>query len=437
MREAFASEAEETAAASQPIRSPPAPVELRTRIAELNEKLSTLRIKLQAKNEQIKKHNKSIKRLRSLWPLQSYVGFANLCVSHADRLMADVIVCHGVETLLAGQQLRATAGGKLICDVIEIPSFALRAQARPWGPPVLSVIDASAEQYLRTCEALMTVSSPLAAALAQYSRPVHVFPNYRRAAPIARSDALRERLGLAPQDTIVVAACTITQGLENVIRALPELDTRFHLVTIGRISPAQYQQDISSLMDALGLNARVHMLEKVPFEELGPLLSGADLGLVVLNEAIVNHQVSLPNRVFDYVSAGVPFCSPPIPAIKAVIEEFGLGLVTEESPQAWAASIAFMAGDLARFRAKVEAARQALSWEAIEDQFLRALSDANSITFLGLEDLRRNQRTLRMAQTLAAAGVRVTLCCSCAAGPAESPAQAPYTELIFPWIPAI
>jgi glycosyltransferase involved in cell wall biosynthesis len=405
--------------------------QLRARVEELRGKLSFVRQRLASKEEALKRKNYQLKLLTDLRPLPLHIDFANLCLSHAEKLRAEVYICHGVQTLLAAMPLRAAMGGRVVCDVIDTPSFGDRALEPPWALPIRALLDASVREFLRNCDDIFTVSSPLAECLAGYGPRVHVFPNCHRRSSADSNDELRRRLGLAEGDKVIAAACTITHGLEDVVQALAALPENIHLVTIGKTKPESYQEKISSLVHALKLDGRYHALGKVPFEEFHGLLSGADMGIVVLTHDILNHRVSLPNRVFDYLSSGVPFCSPKIAAIEELITRFGIGMITECSPQGWRDSIVGMMDNIEQFRENVAAAAEQFSWEAMEDSFCKSLEGARSVTFLGHSDLRQNQRTLRMARTLSARNIQVTFCCRGQDSARQPEPNAAYSELIF------
>ena len=67
-------------------------------------------------------------------------------------------------------------------------------------------------------------------------------------------------------------------------------------------------------------------------------ISGADLGLIVLDTRIFNNRLSLPNRIFDYMASGLPVCCPEIPDIARILRAHDMGVVVGPLDAAgWAA----------------------------------------------------------------------------------------------------
>jgi len=51
-----------------------------------------------------------------------------------------------------------------------------------------------------------------------------------------------------------------------------------------------------------------------------------------------------------------------------------------------------------------------MNWESLEDNLYSALGSPASVTFLGIKSLTENNRTLRMAESLAKRKVKVIIC---------------------------
>jgi hypothetical protein len=162
---------------------------------------------------------------------------------------------------------------------------------------------------------------------------------------------------------------------------------------------------------SLGLKERIHFFDFVPYEKLTSISSSADIGLIVRDPEIINNYVSLPNRVFDYIASGLPFCSPEIPDIANVINSFNVGKVVDEiTPEGWAAAIKYSVERSEEMKINVLSLASNLTWESKEPEILDKFSQASEITFLGMGDLTKNNRTKRIALTLAKSGKKVKIC---------------------------
>ena len=72
---------------------------------------------------------------------------------------------------------------------------------------------------------------------------------------------------------------------------------------------------------------RIQFLGQVPPEELPVLTRQADVGLVMLENLGLSYYYALPNRIGDFVAAGVPMVVSDMPEMAAVVRKYGVGEV--------------------------------------------------------------------------------------------------------------
>ena len=125
-------------------------------------------------------------------------------------------------------------------------------------------------------------------------------------------------------------AVNVGRGIEWVIDAMPYLDNVVYCIA----GTGDIYDEIKFKIDTMGLNDRVILLGRIPFEELYKYTFSADLGLCLLENRGLNYYYSLPNRVFDFALANVPILATDFPEIRNVVEKYKLGvLVSNYSPQ--------------------------------------------------------------------------------------------------------
>ena len=341
--------------------------------------------------------------------INRYLAFAQMVGDRAEECRADVYIGHGVQALPAVDRLKQLNGGLAACDVIEIPSFAKRAVPSKLDPSVLKMIDHGLAGYLREADFLVTVGWALGDLISADHPDVRVIPNYRRYEEFPRNTKIREEFRIPDHAAVVLCISTITSGFGDVLRALARLDDSVHLVTIGKFVPDAYREEIENLRDTLKLQDRVHFRGAIPYEELGPFCSGADVGLIVLDPSIPNNHISLPNRLFDYLAANVPIVSPMMPDIYRVISEHECGVTIDNiTPAAWVDGIRQALAQKDAMRRNAAAAAAKLTWESLEEDALhKAYNNAGTVTFVGFNNLAQNNRTMRIAASLANRGVTV------------------------------
>ena len=77
---------------------------------------------------------------------------------------------------------------------------------------------------------------------------------------------------------------------------------------------------------------RIMFLGRVDPNQLHALTTKADMGVCLLEDLGLSYRCALPNRVGDFVQAGVPLLATGFVEIQRVIEHYGIGATTEACP---------------------------------------------------------------------------------------------------------
>lgn len=140
-----------------------------------------------------------------------------------------------------------------------------------------------------------------------------------------------------PNNIVYVGGITAIRGIREMVQAvelLPET-LKARLCLAGAFSPAELYNDICA-MPGWG---RVEFLGWQTREKVGALLGHARIGLVLFHPA-PNHFDAQPNKLFEYMSAGVPVIASDFPLWRKIIEGAGCGLVADPlDPYAIASAI--------------------------------------------------------------------------------------------------
>ena len=76
---------------------------------------------------------------------------------------------------------------------------------------------------------------------------------------------------------------------------------------------------------------RITFLGRLMPEELEKITPKASVGLVMLEDMGLSYHYALPNRIGDFVAAGVPMVVSDLPEMARVVREFGVGEVIESA----------------------------------------------------------------------------------------------------------
>ena len=353
--------------------------------------------------------------------INRYLRFARNCLDIADELKADVYCGHGVMPMPAIAALQEAVGGLSVCDAIEIPAFSKRAVTSTWHPTTLRMIDMAMESYLRYSDYIVTVGWALGSLLQPINPDVRVLPNYRYQEKVKPNTIFREKFGLSPDHKVILSISTIASGFENVLEALQKLPSNIHLVCMGKFVPSTYEEEVMNLVDKLGVRERAHFMGFVPYNELADTAGGADIGLIIRDPSIPNNQISLPNRVFDYMMSGLPIVSPFMPDIDKIITENNFGVsIPDMECNSWVDGISSALFQKDEMRKNALRAARKLTWESLESSLPEIFGSPKTITFLGFSDLTKNNRTMRIAKSLAKHGIKVKI-----AGPVSKKVKLP------------
>ncbi len=115
------------------------------------------------------------------------------------------------------------------------------------------------------------------------------------------------------------------RGLEEIISAMQFIDSAVLLI----IGFGKVEDDLKDLVREKNLQDKVVFYGKVPFEDLFSYTVQADIGLVLEKPLGLSFTYSLPNKLFDYIHAGVPIIASPLVEVKRIMSEADIGVIIE------------------------------------------------------------------------------------------------------------
>lgn len=195
----------------------------------------------------------------------------------------------------------------------------------------------------------------------------------RHFANVCPRDAARERLGLRPEDRVVVYAGQLRpeKGVDVLVRAAATLKN-ITVVIVG--GEATDRERLRRLMLELDTH-NVVLLDYVPAAEVPLYLNAASvLVLPHSGKVAASAKYTCPLKLFEYMAAGVPIVASELPAVSEIIRHGENGwLVKPDSPAALAEGLRHLienpgrASDMAR-RAAREA--EGYTWERRAERIL-------------------------------------------------------------------
>ncbi len=249
-------------------------------------------------------------------------------------------------TMSAGVLAKLVCRCALVYDSHEL--WAERNGRWEWQPWLI----ACEWLFVRFADTVITTSPGHARALAERYRipmPTVVRNLPEQIAPPRDRDAPTERT------LAYVGGLMPGRGLEQAIDALALL----HSVRLRAIGPGArgYRQGLIDRAARLGVADRLELCDPVLPAELVGELAGADVGLCLIQPVCRSYALALPNKLFEYVAAGLPVLCSDLPVMAGVVRGAGLGeVVPHQDPAAIAVGALKLldggpdiAADVARF----------------------------------------------------------------------------------------
>jgi glycosyltransferase involved in cell wall biosynthesis len=293
------------------------------------------------------------------------------------RMPADIYHAHDDNALAACYVAARWHRKLLIFDAHEFPLNSLSDKRRSW----LSALFINLfTRMIRNCAGIITVSSPIAQEICYlYHIPqVSLIRNLPVYQALPKSNRLRQHLGLSPSVKVALFQGNIdpNRGLDKLVHTAKFLDRDIVVVMMGKgvgVTPSE----LEALAESEGVTDRIRIIPPVPYEELLNWTASADIGLIVSSpDYSLNVRMSLPNKLFEYLMAGLPVLSSQLPAVAEVINTYDVGqVVSSLAPTEIAAAINAMLEDQAALermhRNALEAAQHEFYWEKEQLQLLQ------------------------------------------------------------------
>ncbi len=134
----------------------------------------------------------------------------------------------------------------------------------------------------------------------------------------------REKLELPVGKSILIlqgSGINVDRGSEELIQAMEYIDDAVLLIIGG----GDVINKLKFMVVELGIKDKVIFKPRLPYNEMMQYTAVADLGLTFDKSTNLNYKFSLPNKLFDYIQAGVPVISSSLPEIEKVINQFDVG----------------------------------------------------------------------------------------------------------------
>jgi glycosyltransferase involved in cell wall biosynthesis len=290
---------------------------------------------------------------------------------------ADVVVAHDLTALPAGQRLAEAWGVPLVYDAHE-----LYEEQVAFSPNQRRMLRRVERELLSHCDLAFTVNDSIADEMQhRYGRRPVVLPNAVDAPadfdPAARHDRLRRHFGIPDDVPVLIYQGGLLPGrnIEALVEAVGLVGDR--PLALALVGGGPLRGDIERLISRNGLRDRVFLKTDVDWSDIAQWTASADVGIIPYPDADLNARYCTPNKLYEYVQAGVPILANDLPELRRHVRDTGFGLTAAmPDASAIAAAIVEMLSDaqrLRQMRAAILSRRDESSWRRASEDYLRQL----------------------------------------------------------------
>jgi len=284
---------------------------------------------------------------------------------------ADLLVSNDLDTLLANYLASKIKRVQLVYDTHEYYTETPELVDRP---RVQSFWRSIEKWIFPKLKYVYTVNGSIANLYKDaYGVDVKVVRNVPETKPVLNKRS-RASMGLPEDKKIILlqgAGINIQRGAEEMLEAMQYIDDAVFMIVGG----GDVLGKLKEMTVELGLEHKVLFIPKQALDTVWEYTVQADLGVTLDKDTNPNYRYSLPNKLFDYMQAGVPVLASPLVELKKIIEEYQIGTtIDNHDPRHIAGKINEIfanAGVLEHWKENLTFASKALCWEKEEETLIQ------------------------------------------------------------------
>ena len=174
------------------------------------------------------------------------------------------------------------------------------------------------------------------------------------------------------------AGINIDRGAEELLDAMSFINGALLLI----IGSGDVWTTLENKVKTNDLKCMVMLIHKIPKNELMHYTYNADLGLSIDKNTNLNYYYSLPNKIFDYLQAGVPILASRLPEIEKIITKYEVGdFIDSHEPNAIASKIneLLFSDKLVNYKSNVAIVNSQINWHHEKKKLAAVIKEATDL----------------------------------------------------------
>ena len=274
-------------------------------------------------SNELDQRNYNTKRMRLLFEsgVLFYAEFQIRLFVYLLFKKSDLLFANDLDTLLPNFIKSKLSGSELIYDSHELFCEVPELKNHPFKKRIWEFLERKIIPRLKHC---ITVNESIAKWFTEkYNVKFHVVRNIGNP-PEKIVLKTRKELGI-PEDKKMIliqgAGINIDRGAEECVEAMGYLND----VLLFIIGSGDVIDILKQITKEKKLEDKIIFIDKIPSRELVHFTSVADLGLMLDKDTNMNYRFSLPNKLFDFVNAGIPLLSSKLVELESFIRKYNIG----------------------------------------------------------------------------------------------------------------
>ncbi len=254
----------------------------------------------------------------------NYINFLKFAYNLKNKVMAKVYYASDLYSLIVANIIKRP-DTEVIYDSREIFSALGTLSKSSWKQKIWSYLEIINVRNIKD----IVVSGELDAEYLNNYLPsrhnYHIIKNFPNLQPVHKNNYLRDYFNISEDKHILIYQGVLLEG-RGILPTLKFIKTTDELVLV-LIGDGAFKSDIEKIIKEEKLENKVFIHNQVPYNQLLSITASADIGLSLIEPISFSYTLALPNKLFEYVLAGLPVLVSDLPAMKDFVTQTKAGEV--------------------------------------------------------------------------------------------------------------
>lgn len=251
-----------------------------------------------------------------------YLKFAKILLKELSKTKADIYFAEDIYTLPFVYFIARKRKAKIYYNSRELYAFLGGLRNRPYLQKLVKAIE---NYFIKKVDLVLTTGEMDSKFLENFygiknTLVIRNIPLFQRP---ERKINFREEYGI-PEDKLIM----LYQGVLLEGRGLPlifQTMQNINEVVLVLLGDGEQKNNFKKIASSLGVSERIIFAGTIKQGDLINYTAGADIGLSLIENISISYYHALPNKLFEYIMAGLPVLSSDLPQMKKIVEFYNVG----------------------------------------------------------------------------------------------------------------